>query len=204
MFQTDRFKSIRMARPKAYDRKKVVDDATQLFWQKGYHGTSLSELVSVTGLNKHSMYKEFGSKAELFNECLENYGLKVTLELSKILTKKPLGLGNIRAFFENRIEYICSDEFKGCLVVKSTVEKELLEVSAVELLKVHSKLFEDALGDCLRAAIEAEELPATADPELLTQYLVRFIAGMLVMGEPKNGEAEARKLVDMVLAGLKT
>ncbi|MEH0021874.1 MAG: TetR/AcrR family transcriptional regulator [Desulfobacter sp.] len=191
-----------MSRPRAYEREKVIADATQLFWQKGYNGTSLSELVKVTGLNKHSMYKEFGSKAGLFEECIEHYWRKVVQELLEILRKKPLGITNIRAFFENRIDYICSKDFKSCLFVKTTLEKELVQVKAIEQIQKRNQIYGNAFIDCLNAAIKSGELPENTDPEFLTQYLLHFLSGMLVMGKPEKGKTEARKLIDFVISSI--
>ena len=191
-----------MARPKKYNREKVVDNATQLFWKKGYHGSSLSELVAVTGLNKHSMYKEFGSKAGLFEECIEYYWQNIVRKLLDILREEPLGLANIRAFFENRIEYICSKDFKSCLFVKTTLEKELIEVNAFEEIQKRNKIYEKAFIACLEAAIKSGEVPKTAGPKFLTRYLLHFLAGMLVMGRPEKGKVEARKLFEFVFSAI--
>jgi AcrR family transcriptional regulator len=201
-FQNDRFIICFMARPKEYNREKVVDVATQLFWKKGYHGTPLSKLVSVTGLNKHSLYKEFGSKAGLFDECLANYRQKVGQNLIDILRQKPLGLNNIRAFFENRIQYMSSTDFKGCLGVRCATEKEFVEDSALEQVKILDEKFEKAFTDCLVSAIESGELQKTADPKLLIAFLSYFQAGMMVLGMPKNGKTEAEKIIDMIMSAI--
>ena len=55
-----------MTRPKEYKLQKVLEASTQVFWEKGYRGTSMNDLVQATGLNKHSMYKEFSNKDGLF------------------------------------------------------------------------------------------------------------------------------------------
>lgn len=199
-FQNDRFITFCMARPKAYNRQKVIADATQLFWKKGYQATSLSELVSVTGLNKHSMYKEFGSKAKFFDECLDHYRGEIGKELLDILKREPLGLGNIRLFFENRITHICSKDFKCCLMVKSIVEMELIEASAQERIKKQNRMMLEAFRDCLSASVKSGELPKKADPELLANYLLHFLTGMLIAGKPNQGEAEARKLLALVMS----
>lgn len=191
-----------MGRPKAYNRDKVLDDATQLFWQKGYHGTPLSELVAVTGLNKHSLYKEFGSKAGLFDECIACYRQNATQELIDILEQKPLGLNNIRIFFENRIEYMSSKEFKGCLRVRSAAEKEFLEDSAFEQIKIFDEKFRKAFTDCLVSAVESGELPKNTDPQLIIAFLSYFQAGIMVMGMPQNGKPELEKVMDMLMAAI--
>ncbi|MDM8516129.1 TetR/AcrR family transcriptional regulator [Desulfobacterales bacterium HSG16] len=191
-----------MSRPKAYKRDKVLDSATQLFWQKGYHGTSLSELVAATGLNKHSMYKEFGSKAGLFDECIAHYWRKIVRELLDILTEEPLGMANIRAFFKNRIEYICSEDFKSCLFVKTIIEKELVEAKALEQIRRRNKIYEKAFIACLEAAVRSGELPKKADPEFLTLYLLHFLLGLLVMGKPEKGKGEAEKLMKFIISSI--
>ena len=191
-----------MARPKAYNKEKVVDDATQLFWKKGYHCTPLSELVAVTGLNKHSLYKEFGSKAGLFDECLLNYRHKVGQELIDILRQKPLGLDNIRAFFVNRLQYMDSKYFKGCMRVRCATEKEFFEDRALEQVKILDEKFEKAYTDCLVSAIESGELAKTSDTKLLIAFLSYFQAGMMVMGMPKNGNTEAGKMIEMIMSAI--
>ena len=193
-----------MSRPKEYIREKVLDDATRVFWQKGYSSSSLSELVAKTGLNKHSLYKEFGSKAGLFDECLENYTRKFMQELLKILQKRPLGLANIRAFFENRIDHICSKDFKCCLMVKSTVEKELIEKSALDRVRHQGQKFGKAIMDCIEAAVRSGELPRSTDPALLTSYLIHFLSGMMVVGKPEKGKEDAKKLLDLVMTAIST
>ena len=126
-----------MARKKEYDRNKVLDAATRVFWVKGYKGTSVSDLVSATGLNKHSMYMEFGSKEGLFQECINNFVLETKKDLKNILTRPPLGMKNIETFFRNRIVYASSDDCIGCLLINTAIEKELLEAEAFELAQKH-------------------------------------------------------------------
>jgi len=56
----------RGGRPKGYDRRAVLVVARDLFWEKGYEATSISDLERHTGLNRSSLYQEFGSKRDLF------------------------------------------------------------------------------------------------------------------------------------------
>ena len=46
-------------------RRGIIEKAAPLFNQKGYEGTSLSDLMDATGLQKGGIYRHFDSKEEL-------------------------------------------------------------------------------------------------------------------------------------------
>jgi len=61
-------------RPRAFDRNAALEQATQLFWHKGYAATSISDLTEAMGIGSPSLYAAFGSKDELYAEALRHYG----------------------------------------------------------------------------------------------------------------------------------
>ena len=62
-----------MGGAKQYDRTDLLDRAVELFRRQGYSDTSTAELVAELGVNRKSMYAEFGSKQGLFEAALERY-----------------------------------------------------------------------------------------------------------------------------------
>lgn len=62
-----------MARNIEFDEAAILSRAQQVFWEKGYHATSMQDLVKATGLNPGSLYNSFGSKHDLFLLCLKDY-----------------------------------------------------------------------------------------------------------------------------------
>ena len=83
-----------MGRTKNYAREEVIEDALEAFWQRGYSATSLSDLAEATGLNKKSIYNEFGSKEDLFNVVLAHYASKKANQV-EVLMREPLGVQNV-------------------------------------------------------------------------------------------------------------
>ena len=45
----------------------------ELFWRKGYEGTSLSDLTGALGITRPSLYAAFGNKEALFRTVLDRY-----------------------------------------------------------------------------------------------------------------------------------
>ena len=65
-----------MARPTEFDRTEVLDRATRLFWERGFGGTSISDLEAAMGIGRTSIYAAFGAKEDLlptFNRLKEKH-----------------------------------------------------------------------------------------------------------------------------------
>lgn len=65
-----------MGRPREFDPEYVLARALEVFWQKGFDGTSFTDLVSCTGILASSLYGAFGDKEALFLQVLDYYEKK--------------------------------------------------------------------------------------------------------------------------------
>ena len=192
-----------MNRPRQYDRDEVLEKATDLFWEKGFEATSMNEMVARSSLNKHSLYSEFGDKEKLFIECIDHYISKDIRVLSDILTKKPLGLSNIEAFFDNRVNYAASEDCKGCLIVNSVTEKEILSEEINLKVKSFISKFKAFFYNCLQAAQDKNEISEDKDCKALADYLVCFTFGLVNIGKNETKKKELRKMVDVALSAVR-
>lgn len=64
---------LKYMRYKEYNKNKVLEQAIRLFWQKGFNGSSINDVVKVTGVNRFSLYHEFGNKDGILYASLELY-----------------------------------------------------------------------------------------------------------------------------------
>ena len=108
-----------VGRKKIFNEENALSAALDLFWQKGYVGTSLSDLTAKMGINKPSMYNTFGNKEDLFIKTLELYAKNTGEFISETLDNSSLRLCKR---IENLMHAVVnwqteSIEHKGCLLV---------------------------------------------------------------------------------------
>ncbi|MBM7070843.1 TetR/AcrR family transcriptional regulator [Shewanella sp. 202IG2-18] len=171
-----------MSRPKNYQRQDVIEKALGIFWRKGYAATSLNDLIEITGLNKRSIYNEFGSKDSLFIEVLRRYS-ELREPVIQILNQQPLGMDNI---FQLLREMAAQIDDRGCILVLSLNERELLSDQALTYVLQSSLGLHDLVKLNIHAGKESLSLEAkTALVDLITAQSFAIV-NMAKLGQPKN------------------
>lgn len=189
-----------MGRPRSYDRNEVIARATALFWKKGYAGAHLQELVEVTGLNRFSLYKEFGGKDGLFQTAIESYLNEADDYYRQTLGRKPYGLANITAYFRS-IRFPA--QYDGCFFVNSLAERHVLESATYKLVQKFAAYVEDLYFKNAQAAQKSGELPTRYDARTLARYFTVNDFGLAVFGI--NGPPRNRglpELLDLILSAI--
>lgn len=55
----------------------MLEAATNRFWENGFGGTSVDDVLQATGLGKGSLYAAFGGKRQLFGRVFDGYCRRV-------------------------------------------------------------------------------------------------------------------------------
>lgn len=187
-----------MARPRTYERGEVLRKATDLFARKGYEGAHLQELVEVTGLNRFSLYKEFGGKEGLFQAALDSY-LAQLRELSAHLQREPACLANVRSFYATLLEH---DFPHGCLAVNTIREKHVVPPNVYATIERFVAGSEASILRNLAAARERGELAADTDVDALAKFLTALNMGLMnyaIVAPDAQNRASIVAMVERVL-----
>lgn len=167
--------------------------AMNTFWQKGYHGTSLADLIAATQLNKKTLYAEFGSKEALFHDALQLYTSIGAQQAAGYLERHPLGLDNIKEYF-GAMTY--EPNCRGCLMTMTINQKDLVTPINLQLVRDTLNLIEDLLLKNLGAAYEAGTIQNQADCQRIATFLIFSIQGITTMGKLEGSQ----KKLDAVVA----
>ena len=162
-------------------RLYIIEKASHLFNKKGFHGTSMSDILEVTGLAKGGVYGNFKSKEEIIIEAFEYSFRKVADELIIRIKSKNNAvekLISIVDYYYNYTEY--SPIEGGCPVLNYTShsddslpELQKAVVRAIRImLETIQKIIENGqkhhqLRSSLNAAFEADILYSRIEGALL-------------------------------------
>ena len=111
-----------MGRPRSFDTHKALDRALQVFWRKGYEGTSLSDLTAAMGINRPSLYAAFGDKEALFRKALDRYQEGPAGYVREAL-REPTARGVVERLFRDTASGLNggADNPRGCLFVRGAL-----------------------------------------------------------------------------------
>lgn len=154
-----------VGRPKGYDRERALDSARDIFWERGYEATSISDLERRTGLNRSSIYQEFGNKRALFDAVLECYADQVIAPLLADLHEPDAGLDALAAFFTRLGQLFRSGAdvaARGCLLVNAIAELAATQDSIRPAASAYRDRLRTAFHHTLENAASDGEADASA------------------------------------------
>lgn len=174
--------SLPMGRPKTYDRAVIAEKAMQLFWLHGYEATSTQLLVESMGVNRFSLYAEFGNKQGLYEAALALYDERVVSRHFARLEQPHSGLADIEAvleFFASRGH--APGSHLGCMLCNVATDRSPHDPAARGFVQTYMDRIEHALANALSRAQQRGELRADVPVAEEAQYFTATLLGFFVL-----------------------
>lgn len=168
-----------MGRPREFDIDTAMKTATELFWRKGYEGTSLSDLTGAMGITAPSFYFAFGNKEKLFRVVIEQYYEK-QLELLESALREPTVRGVAEKFLYGYADVLTRPSHApGCLALNSSLPSAEDDTVRAWLADLRGELTVRLRKRFARAR-GTVELPMDAEPDALARYIAVTAWGLAV------------------------
>lgn len=131
-----------MARKKEFEYEEKLDVAMNLFWEQGYHVTSLSDLENHMKINRSSIYPTYGDKKELLLKCLDKYQKSKLSEYQAFLDDSDTNaLEDLVKILNLSVQQSIEDN-KVCLAVRMIFEIALVDKEINQMLVANEKKIE--------------------------------------------------------------
>ncbi|MFD0697730.1 TetR/AcrR family transcriptional regulator [Paenibacillus sp. GCM10027628] len=193
-----------MVRPRAFDEEKALHAAMELFWEKGYEATSLSDLTTRMGIQRPSIYSAFGDKKELFETALRKYNQihssYVRARLQSVSSVKEA----FRSFFEGIVAEVYEEgPNRGCFCLNVMVELAPHDAKFEVLTREHQTYLAALFQETIERGMRSGELGNHVNSKMLAQTLVVSMIGLTVLMKSRPDRTFADNAVATILAMLK-
>lgn len=107
-------------RYKEYNVNRVLEKSIKLFWENGFRGCSINEIVSITGVNRFSLYHEFENKEGILYASLNLYRDRYCQEKLDYLKNEGDLADILKEFYLSFIDE--SNAIPGCYFIHIATE----------------------------------------------------------------------------------
>jgi AcrR family transcriptional regulator len=179
-------------RPREFDRDEALSRIQAAFWARGYEGTSMADLVQVTGLASARLYAAFGSKEAMFRAAVERYELLDGGFADRALAEEPTARQALERMLRDAVAVYTSPEPRGCMVVSAATNCSPDNDAVHDWLEQHRKRRTASITARLRSAVAAGELRPGTNVQAVGDAFAAVLNGLSV--QARDGVPRRRLL----------
>src|SRR5690606_23204715 len=167
-----------MARPREFDKAKVIELAAELFRLKGYQATSMRDLITHVGLSSSSIYAAFGGKYGLFTAALQHGAAQDKAMIAAALEHPAGVMAGIAALYDGLLDsLLAEDDAAASLTLRAALESlgtdgEGHENDVLDALRSHFTDISSLVAERLEQAQTRGELHLRQDASDLALFLL--------------------------------
>jgi TetR/AcrR family transcriptional repressor of nem operon len=183
-------------------RERIIAKAAELFNQRGLEGTSMTDLMEATGLEKGGIYRHFPSKEAVAAEAFD-YAWEETFQ------ERVRDLGSISGSVD-RLKHLIANFVErrstipgGCPLLNTAVESDDGNPVLRERARQALGKWQNLLTSVINEGIQRREIKSGIDPNRLAMLIISCLEGALMISRlERNRDAlfAARSHLDRYIA----
>jgi AcrR family transcriptional regulator len=167
----------------------LIEAATELFNEHGFHAVGLDQILTRVGVTKTTFYNHFESKDALVIAVLHERDTKETADWLGVMRARAQGdpKQEILALFDLVEEWLASPEFRGCMFLKAASEYPSPNDAVHQAAMIHGeRLFREIRQRAQRGGAR--------DPDALAGQMMLLLVGA-IMSKTIRGESGGARSV---------
>jgi len=192
-----------MPRVKQFNEETVLNKAMELFWKKGFHATSMQDLVDNLGINRASLYDTFGGKQALFDCVFKRYQHNSSEYLTAFFESQSSVKEGFYKLMERAVQESINDvDAKGCFVVNTTTElvpgDKNIELKLIE----NRERIETIFYNFLQKGVASNEIDAKKDLKSIASFIFTMYSGLKVITKINSNQKKLLNTIKIALSVL--
>ncbi|AXC13705.1 Transcriptional regulator, TetR family [Acidisarcina polymorpha] len=173
-------------------RRRIIEKSAPIFNQHGYAGTSMSELMAATGLEKGGIYRHFKSKRSLAGAAFDYAWEAVKIPRHQGIESCTSSLEKLLLLVRNFVEEPVKAIPGGCPLLNTAVDSD--DGDSLLRSKVSSALaqWRAKISGLVREGQRDGELRKEVDPDSVAVLLIASLEGSVMMSRLEKSREPLR------------
>lgn len=180
-------------------RERIVARAASVFSERGFHGSSMADLLAATGLQKGGLYNHFASKEQL---ALASFDYAVAL----VSDQYTAALDGVTGAVDRLLAIVgvlrgLAEEPAlpgGCPILTTAIEADDTMPVLRDRARAAMTAWQKMIGSIVKAGVAAGELRAGTDPYDVATVVTATLEGAVFLTKLYDDPVFMRRAVDHV------
>lgn len=193
-------------RPRTFDPDLALRQALDLFWERGYEGTSLNDLAQAMGIASASIYACFGNKENLFRQVMALYGTTSGAPPRQALREAPTARAAVHAMLRATADQITGpDTPHYCMLILAAPTGAVENHTVREFLADRRRGMHATIKERLVRGVGDGEITAPpADVDAIARYYTTVVEGLSIQARDGATRAELEAIITCAMASWDT
>lgn len=193
-----------VGRPRTFDRTAALERAMHVFWEKGYEGTTMVDLIQTIGVKAPSVYAAFGNKDALFKQAVKTYSELVGIRPVNSLLETNSIYEAIKKSLQDNVEIFTSpNNPSSCLIFSAAINCSPEHLEHTNDLRELRQNFKGVYKDRIEKAVLAGEFKDHVNSEELAEFFMAFVHGLAMRAKDGSAANELSTSCEFALSLLK-
>ena len=183
----------------AETRERIVELAATVFSERGFFGSSMTDLLNATGLQKGGLYNHFASKEQLALEAFDWAVRSVERRYERALDGVPGAVDRLLAIVEV-IRGLVEDKALpgGCPILTTAIEADDTMPALRDRARDAMTRWQKLIGSTVKAGVASGELRPDADPYAVATVVTATLEGAVFLSKLYDDPVHMHRAVDHV------
>lgn len=178
-------------------KEEILKQAAELFNRQGYAGSSISDVMRVTGLQKGGIYNHFKSKDELAIKAFDYAFACVSQRYRTALRRKRHAVERLQAIIGVFHSYLDNPPIPGgCPLLNTAVESDdthpVLRASTQQAMNS----WRDMICRIIQKGIERGEIHSMVDADEVATILISTLEGAVMMSKLYEDSIHLKRVIN--------
>ncbi|WP_414751901.1 TetR family transcriptional regulator C-terminal domain-containing protein [Anabaena sp. CCY 9910] len=165
-------------------KTRILQQAAELFNQQGYAGSSISDIMRVTGLQKGGIYNHFHSKDELALQAFDYAIASISKHYRMALRSKRHAMERVQALIQVFSSFAENPPIPGgCPLLNTAVESDNAHPALRERTQQAMNSWLNMIRRIIQTGIERGEIQPHVNTEEIATIIVATLEGAIMMSQ---------------------